>query len=60
MKETSAARGKFTVIIWPFELSECRPGNSNLRNLLGNAINVNNLLVTPLECVSANVSVKHA
>jgi len=26
MKETSAARGKFMVIIWPFELSElCRP-----------------------------------
>jgi len=27
MKETSAARGKFMVIIWPFELSElCRSG----------------------------------
>ena len=30
MKETSATRGKFMVIIWPFELSElCRPDLSH-------------------------------
>jgi len=34
MKQTFAARGKFMLIIWPFEFSElCRPGLKGLLSI---------------------------